>query len=70
MRYQSGIGRRTLPNGGQAEAAAGELQALLGFVWVSSRGIGADHEDRAGTATSRNIPCPADDEFIGRLAAR
>ncbi len=44
--------------------------AHAGRLWVSSRGIATDHEDRGGTATSRNIPCPADDEYIGRIAAR
>jgi hypothetical protein len=44
--------------------------AHAGRLWVSSRGIATDHEDGGSTATSRNIPCPADDEFIGRIAAR
>jgi predicted acylesterase/phospholipase RssA len=44
--------------------------AHAGRLWTASRRIATDPENRAGTTASRNIPCPAEDEFIGRIAAR
>jgi predicted acylesterase/phospholipase RssA len=44
--------------------------AHAGRLWIASRRVTTDPENRADTTTSRNIPCPAEDEFIGRIAAR
>lgn len=44
--------------------------AQEGRLWISSRRVAMDSASRAGTPLKTNIPCPADDKFIGRIAAR
>ncbi len=44
--------------------------ARAGRLWISSRRVAIDEGNRGASVTSRNIPCPADDEFIGRIASR
>jgi predicted acylesterase/phospholipase RssA len=43
--------------------------ALAGRLWTSSRDVGRD-ANRDDTGTGRPNQCPAEDEFIGRLAVR
>jgi len=43
--------------------------ARAGRLWTPSRSVGPDGEVRDGTG-GRPIHCPADDEYIGRLAVR
>jgi predicted acylesterase/phospholipase RssA len=44
--------------------------AQAGRLWTSSRSVERDGENRDNTGAGRPIQCPADDEFIGRLAVR
>jgi predicted acylesterase/phospholipase RssA len=44
--------------------------AQAGRLWTSSRSAGRDGANRDDTGTGRPNQCPADDEFIGRLAVR
>jgi len=44
--------------------------ARAGRLWTSSRGAGHDNGNGDDAGTGPPIECPADDEFIGRLAAR
>ena len=44
--------------------------AQAGRLWTSSRGVGRDEPNRSDSGSSQPSPCPADDEFIGRLAVR
>jgi predicted acylesterase/phospholipase RssA len=44
--------------------------AQAGRLWTSSRSVGRDEPNRDDGGSSRPSPCPADDEFIGRLAVR
>jgi Patatin-like phospholipase len=44
--------------------------AETGRLWNSSRGAGRDNGNSAESGAGQPIRCPADDEFIGRLAAR
>jgi Patatin-like phospholipase len=44
--------------------------AQAGRLWTSSRSVGGDSGNRDDTGTGQRIQCPADDEFIGRLAVR
>jgi predicted acylesterase/phospholipase RssA len=41
-----------------------------GHLWISSQRAAGDHGNRDGNGRSQSIQCPADDEFIGRLAVR
>jgi hypothetical protein len=41
-----------------------------GRLWIASRRATMDPETRVGTPAGLNTPCPADDEFIGRIASR
>jgi predicted acylesterase/phospholipase RssA len=41
-----------------------------GRLWIASQPLSADPEGHPGNAAGPNIPCPADDEFIRRIAAR
>jgi hypothetical protein len=42
--------------------------AQAGRLWTSSRSVG--HDDANGDGTNQPSQCPADDEYIGRLAVR
>ncbi len=42
--------------------------AQAGRLWTSSRSVG--HRNLDATGTGESVQCPADDEFIGRLAVR
>jgi predicted acylesterase/phospholipase RssA len=44
--------------------------ARAGRLWTSSRDVGRENANRDDTGTGRPNQCPADDEFIGRLAVR
>ena len=44
--------------------------AQAGRLWSSSRSAGPEDANRANTGTNQPNPCPADDQFIGRLAVR
>jgi predicted acylesterase/phospholipase RssA len=44
--------------------------AQAGRLWTSSRSVGRDDANREDTGTGPPKQCPADDEFIGRLAVR
>jgi len=44
--------------------------AQAGRLWTPARSAGRDGENRGDTGAGRPIQCPADDEFIGRLALR
>jgi predicted acylesterase/phospholipase RssA len=44
--------------------------AQAGRLWTSSRSVGRDESNRDDSGSSQSSPCPADDEFIGRLAVR
>jgi predicted acylesterase/phospholipase RssA len=44
--------------------------AQAGRLWSSSRSAGRDDANRRDTGTGQPSHCPADDEFIGRLAVR
>jgi predicted acylesterase/phospholipase RssA len=44
--------------------------ARAGRLWTSSRSAGSGGANRDDTGTDRPNQCPADDEFIGRLAVR
>jgi predicted acylesterase/phospholipase RssA len=44
--------------------------AQAGRLWTSSRAVGREHTIRDDTGTGQPNQCPADDEFIGRLAVR
>jgi hypothetical protein len=44
--------------------------AQAGRLWTSSRSAGRGDANSDDTGMSRPNPCPADDEFIGRLAVR
>ena len=44
--------------------------AQAGRLWTSSRSVGRDEPNRDDGGSSQPSPCPADDEFIGRLAVR
>jgi hypothetical protein len=44
--------------------------AQAGRLWTSSRSAGREDANRTGAGTGQPNPCPADDEFIGRLAVR
>ena len=44
--------------------------AQAGRLWASSRSVGHDGANRDDPDTGQPIQCPADDEFIGRLAVR
>jgi predicted acylesterase/phospholipase RssA len=48
----------------------GNKCAQAGRLWTSSRSVGGDSGNRDDTGTAQPIQCPADDEFIGRLAVR
>jgi predicted acylesterase/phospholipase RssA len=44
--------------------------AQAGRLWTSSSNAGGNRADRDATGTGQSVQCPADDEFIGRLAVR
>jgi predicted acylesterase/phospholipase RssA len=44
--------------------------ARTGRLWISTQHALGDIRKRDGTPTPQHIQCPADDEFIGRLAVR
>jgi predicted acylesterase/phospholipase RssA len=44
--------------------------AQAGRLWISSRGGGSDAASPTGTIAIQNMPCPVDDESIGRFAVR
>jgi predicted acylesterase/phospholipase RssA len=44
--------------------------AEAGRLWTSSRDVGRENANRNDTGTGQPNQCPADDEFIGRLAVR
>jgi predicted acylesterase/phospholipase RssA len=44
--------------------------AQAGRLWTSSRSVGRDEANRADKGAGQPNECPADDEFIGRLAVR
>jgi predicted acylesterase/phospholipase RssA len=44
--------------------------AYAGRLWIASQPAVADHADRGETVSGKSVECPADDEFIGRLAVR
>jgi hypothetical protein len=44
--------------------------AQAGRLWTSSSNVGRNSADRDDTGTAQSVQCPADDEFIGRLAVR
>jgi predicted acylesterase/phospholipase RssA len=44
--------------------------AQAGRLWTSSRSVGRDRGNSDEAGASQPIQCPADDEFIGRLAVR
>ena len=44
--------------------------AQAGRLWTSSHNVGRDEPNRNDTGSRQSSPCPADDEFIGRLAVR
>jgi predicted acylesterase/phospholipase RssA len=44
--------------------------AYAGRLWVPSQRAVADHAERGETASGKSVECPADDDFIGRLAVR
>jgi predicted acylesterase/phospholipase RssA len=48
----------------------GCMCAQKGRLWTSSRGVGRENANRDDTGTRRPNQCPAEDEFIGRLAVR
>jgi hypothetical protein len=44
--------------------------AQAGRLWIPSRSVGRDEANRDDKGTGQFNQCPADDEFIGRLAVR
>jgi predicted acylesterase/phospholipase RssA len=44
--------------------------AYAGRLWIASQPAVADHAGRGETVSGKSVECPADDEFIGRLAVR
>jgi predicted acylesterase/phospholipase RssA len=44
--------------------------ARAGRLWTSSRSVGLDSGNHDDTGTDQPVQCPANDEFIGRLAGR
>ena len=44
--------------------------AYAGRLWIPSQRAVADHAERGETASEKSVECPADDDFIGRLAVR
>lgn len=44
--------------------------AQAGRLWTSSQSVGPDGGNRDDAGTGRPVQCPADDEFITRLAVR
>jgi hypothetical protein len=44
--------------------------AQAGRLWTSSRAVGREEANRDDTGTGQPSQCPADHEFIGRLAVR
>ena len=44
--------------------------AYAGRLWIPSQRAVADHEERGESASGKSVECPADDDFIGRLAVR
>ena len=44
--------------------------AQAGRLWTSSRSVGRDEAARGDAGTGQPQQCPADDEFLGRLAVR
>jgi hypothetical protein len=44
--------------------------AYAGRLWIPSQRAVADHAERGETASGKSVECPADDDFIGRLAVR
>jgi hypothetical protein len=44
--------------------------AQSGRLWIASQRGGSDRVTRAGAFNAEKVPCPSDDEFIGRFALR
>ena len=44
--------------------------AQAGRLWTSTRPLDNDGGDHAGNPTGQNIPCPVEDDSLGRLVAR
>jgi predicted acylesterase/phospholipase RssA len=44
--------------------------AYAGRLWIASQPAVVDHAGRGAKVSGKSVECPADDEFIGRLAVR